>query len=362
MPAITVSSDTWLEMSNIEDGTLKPLSGFLDAADYRSVVDKLCLSDGTVWPLPITLDVPMGDRRQVEASDRLVLLNESGEEIGEVCVADIYEVPLAADALKIFGTTDTAHPGLAKELSRSALRAGGTLQLLKPPPLLFPEHDLTPAATTKIFEARGWCTVAGFQTRNPPHRAHEYLQRVALEVTDGLFIQPLIGWKKSDDFSPQAIIEAYEQFIGAYYPADRVVLGTLRTPMRYAGPREALFHALIRRNHGCSHFIVGRDHAGVGAFYGTYEAQSFALAHAPDDIEILPLCGPFHCEDCRGIVTERTCRHGEEKAQRISGTRMRSLLSEGVRPPETFMRTEVAEVLIQFARQGKLFVGVEIGL
>ena len=188
------------------------------------------------------------------------------------------------------------------------------------------------------------------------HRAHEYLQRVALELTDGLFIQPLIGWKKGDDFSPEAVINAYEKMTEEFFPHNRVVLGTLRTPMRYAGPREAVFHAIIRKNHGCTHFIVGRDHAGVGNFYGKYEAQELCKSFGKNlGIEILSLCGPFYCRKCGTIVTEKTCGHGDKYVMDISGTAVRKMLSQGKRPPIEYMRKEISDVLINLNKKGKLF-------
>jgi len=221
---------------------------------------------------------------------------------------------------------------------------------------------LTPAETKKIFKQNNWLTVTGFQTRNPIHTAHECLQRKALEITDGLFIQPLIGWKKKGDFTPEAVVKAYEKMIARFFPPHRVQLAMLRTPMRYAGPREAVFHALIRRNFGCTHFVVGRDHAGVGNFYGKYDAHKLCRQFNDLGIKILYLQGPYYCKKCGTVVTEDDCRHGPEQAIPISGTEIRSLLSQGKVPPRELMREEIADVLLALQKKDRLFVEVSDGL
>lgn len=355
MSSIKIDHDTWLELSNLSDGTFSPLNSFMGEKDYRSVVDNMCLADRTVWPIPITLDLGKTPVKEIEGKSSVVLINENNLEVAEITISEIFETNPHHDVQQVFGTTAVGHPGVAKELSKSKFRIAGSISLFRKEESLFPEYAFSPEQTRKQFEEKGWTTVTGFQTRNPVHRAHEYLQRIAMEVTDGIFIQPLIGWKKGDDFSPLSIIRAYETLIDKFYPSERVVLGTLRTPMRYAGPREAVFHAIIRKNHGCTHFIVGRDHAGVGDYYGLYEAQNLALSIQNLGIEILPLSGPYYCSECQGPVTDRTCKHSDS-VHKISGTRVRKFFSDGEYPPETFMRKEISEVLLILARENRLFV------
>ncbi len=357
MTTVTITNDTWLEVSNILDGTFAPLTGFCSSADYKSTVNDMHLQNGAVWSIPITLDVPQEQKAEIEKADKLTLLDASGESVASVQVEEVYDVDLRETVQKVYGTDDTDHPGVARELSRSPLRVAGKPELLQKVPPMFPDDEFSPAETKKIFKEKGWTTVAGFQTRNPPHRAHEYLQRVAMEICDGIFLQPLIGWKKPDDIAPGAVMEAYRTLASEFYPESHALLGALRTPMRYAGPREAVFHAIIRRNHGCTHFIIGRDHAGVGNYYKTYEAQELACSLTNLGIEILALKEPYYCAKSGCIVTEKTSRHPKEESAGVSGTRMRELLSKGERPPENFMRPEISDVLINLAKKNELFVG-----
>ena len=246
---------------------------------------------------------------------------------------------------------------MLKERQRSKWRLGGEVKVTKYYNNEFSKFYRSPSQTREIFKEYQWDTIVGFQTRNPPHRAHEYLQRVGMEVCDGIFIHPLIGWKKRDDFSPYAVLSGYKKLLEKYYPKDRAVLGTLVTPMRYAGPREAVFHALIRKNYGCTHFIIGRDHAGVGNFYGKYEAHELVRSFDDLGIEVLYLHEPYHCSRCGGITTDKTCSHGNEHVTDISGTQMRTMLKEGIRPPKEQMREEISEVLISLSKSDKLFCG-----
>ncbi len=358
MSQLTISFEQWLEVSNICDGTFAPITTFLGSKDYQSVVSEMRLQDGSPFPIPITLDLPQDKRSSFENLNSIELHVEghSGA-IATLTPTEIFEVSPQNDAKKVFGTDDSSHPGVAKELSRSPLRIAGKPELLQTVPQLFPDLALTPSQTNSAFEKRSWKKIAGFQTRNPPHRAHEYLQRVAMELCDGIFLQPLIGWKKPDDFAPRAVVAGYQVLTEQFYPKEHALLGTLTTPMRYAGPREAVFHAIIRRNHGCTHFIVGRDHAGVGGFYGKYEAQELCATFNDLGIEILALSGPYYCAHTGGIATEKTTRYSEDEQEQVSGTRMRQLLSEGHRPPAEFMRTEVADALIELSKRGELFVG-----
>ncbi len=352
---LTVNQDACWEMANLATGVFDPLQGFLNSSDYKSVVEDMHLASGAPWTIPITLDIPEDVARAVMRSDIVILKNAQDEAIAELDVEDVYKVNFVNDVKKIFGTEERAHPGVAKEMARSPFRVGGRIRRLEHVDTLFPEYSLTPAQPRKIFKEKGWKTVTGFQTRNAIHRAHEYLQRIALEVTDGLFIQPLIGWKKAGDMSPLAVVRSYEMMVKHFYSPERVVLGLLKTPMRYAGPREAVFHALIRRNFGCTHFIVGRDHAGVGGYYGKYEAQKFCGEFNNLGIKILKLCGPYYCEKCAMVVTEKTCPHGDAHAASISGTYLRSQFLKGEFPPSHLMRQEVAAVLKELAEKKQLF-------
>lgn len=354
-PELIINQDACWEILNLASGVFDPLNGFLNERDYRSVVDEMRLSSGSPWTMPITLDVPEDLVRTIARNDAVLLKTESGEAVAEINVEDIYKVDFSRDIKSVFGTADLKHPGVAKEAARSPFRVGGLVKLLEYADALFPEHSLTPAQTRKIFKEKGWKTITGFQTRNAIHRAHEYLQRIALEITDGLFIQPLIGWKKGDDMSPLAVVRSYEIMLDNFYPSARVTLGLLKTPMRYAGPREAVFHALVRRNFGCTHFIVGRDHAGVGNYYGKYEAQELCSQFKDLGIQILNLCGPYYCNKCANIVTEKTCSHGDGDILSVSGTYVRSQFMSGKPPSPNLMRPEISEVLLELAAKRQLF-------
>jgi len=356
-PTLTVDKETCIEIHNIGNGTFDPLKGFMDSADYRSVVNDMHLDDGEPWTIPITLAVPEDKVEEVVKSEKLLLVDADGSEVAELIVEDVYKVDYQNDIKRVFGVEDRAHPGVSKEVSRSIFRVGGPLNVFGNDGSFFSEHSLSPNESKELFKKKGWKSIAGFQTRNPVHRAHEYLQRIAMEVVDGVFIHPLIGWKKKGDFLPIAITKAYEEMVKNFYPKDAVALSTLETPMRYAGPREALFHAIIRRNFGCTHFIVGRDHAGVGDYYGKYEAHQLCKNFNDLGIEILALCGPYYCKKCEGIVTEKTCPHGEGYSLNISGTDVREMLTSGICPPEEYMRKEISEVLIGLQKEGNLFCG-----
>lgn len=355
--ALTISDDSWLELCNIAEGTFSPLKGFMTKREHDSVVTDLHLPTGEPWTIPITLDLPPDYEKDLAPSTTVQLLNSAQQLVGKLEVSDVFRVDVDRCIKSIFGTSDPAHPGVALEARRSPFRVAGPVELIEYQSVLFPELALSPRQTKEIFAAKGWKTVVGFQTRNPLHRAHEYLHRVAMEVCDGIFLQPLIGWKKQDDFTPAAVVEAYQEQLRCFYPSQRALLGVLRTPMRYAGPREAVFHAIIRRNYGCTHFIVGRDHAGVGNFYGKYQAQELCAEFSDLGIEILPLKGPYYCSKCLTIVTEKTCGHGTEFEESVSGTKMRAMLSADQRPPENFMRREISDVLLKLAKEDRLFIG-----
>ncbi|MFC1921516.1 sulfate adenylyltransferase [Chloroflexota bacterium] len=334
------------DLINLSTGVFYPLEGFMASHDYRCVVDHMRLDNGSVWSIPLTLDISPDLYRDALHADRLFLMYD-GQEAGFIEIDDCYRVNLQEDASKVYKTADINHPAVMKEMSRSEYRVGGKVTLTDKSLLV---DSLTPEKTQQIFTDKKWKTVVGFHTRNPVHRAHEHLQRVGLEYCDGLFINPFLGWKKPGDFTDEAIMKAYTVMVETYYPQDKVYLEGIRISMRYAGPREAIFHALIRRNLGCTHFIVGRDHAGVGSYYGKYEAQELAQETMTKEnlgIEILPLKEPYFCMKCNQVVSEKNCRHDAEYIIGISGTRIREMLREGKRPDERFMRPEVVDALLE---------------
>ncbi|MCK5110903.1 MAG: sulfate adenylyltransferase [Arcobacteraceae bacterium] len=331
---------------NIATGLFYPLSGFMNSSDYHSVVNKMLLNNGEVWTIPISLDLDYHTYMQVVEATTLDL-SYNHNTIGYMEIDDCYIVNIQEDILKIFGTDDENHPGVAKELKRDKYRVGGKIVIIDENIL---NNSLDPKDTKAYFKSKNWNTIAGFQTRNPIHKAHEHLQRVALEVCDALFINPLVGWKKAGDFSEEAVVNGYNIMIKEYYTNLNIYFDTLKTPMRYAGPKEAIFHAIIRRNLGCTHFIMGRDHAGVGDFYGKYEAQELArkiISNYDIGIELLLLSEPYFCTKCSQIVSDKTCNHSIEYIQKISGTQIRSMLAQGQRPNEVFMRPEVADSIIK---------------
>lgn len=341
----SINEETLQDFINLSVGLYNPLKGFMTSLDYHNVVDEMILSDKSVWTIPVTIDVPHEVFEKAIDADKLWCEYE-GKDVGYVEIDDCYRVDLKKDVVKIFGTDDTNHPGVAKEFSRTKYRIGGKVVLVDETLL---EGMLMPSYTKEIFSKNEWQTVVGFQTRNPIHRAHEYLQRTALELCDGLFINPLTGWKKKGDFSQEAVMNGYNRMVKDFYPEGRVFLAELKTSMRYAGPREAIFHALIRRNLGCTHFIIGRDHAGVGGYYDKYAAHNLAEEIRDKHmlgIELLLLKGPFYCSKCEHIATEKTCSHRDDIVE-ISGTDIRKMLSEGKYPDKRFMRKEVADEIIE---------------
>lgn len=337
------------DLVNIEAGIFQPLRGFMSSHDYHSVVEHMTLSDGAVWTIPITLDVPHELFLKAADAGRLHF-TFSGREIGYIQIEDCYRVS-KKDIRLVFGTDDPAHPGVRQESARSSYRIGGKTRLTEGS-LLAQSLDIT--ATRALFRKMGWRTVAGFQTRNPIHRAHEYHQRMCLELCDGLFINPVTGWKQPNDFSEKAIETAYHRMITRHYPRGRVHYAGVRTPMRYAGPREAVFHAIIRRNAGCTHFVIGRDHAGVGGFYDAYAAHDLARSLQQKNhlgIELLLFREPYHCQQCGYVVTDRTCGCGVKHKVSISGSAIRQALREGKRPDPVHMRPDIAESIIALGNE-----------
>jgi sulfate adenylyltransferase len=354
LPKVTVSDRELSDLEMLTVGALSPLTGFQGEKDYRLVLETMHLENGLPWSIPVTLSLTAEDAKRIGGAGSVAMLAPgSASALAVLDVEEIYERDRRKEALGVFGTDDAAHPGVGALHASGDYCAAGDVRALR-----LPEHDtferyrLTPAQTRSAFAERGWRTVVGFQTRNPIHRAHEYIQKCALEIVDGLLVHPLVGATKGDDVPADVRIRCYEALFEGYYPKDRAMVSVFPAAMRYAGPKEAIWHAICRKNYGCTHFIVGRDHAGVGDYYGTYDAQKIFEELEPGELGITPLMfeHSFWCNRCEGMATPKTCPHDGAERVSLSGTKVREMLRAGERPPLEFSRPEVADILIEAMR------------
>lgn len=346
----TLSPVNLSDLEMIAVGAMSPLTGFMGKADYESVVNVMHLTNGLPWSIPVTLAVSRELADVYKIGQDVALVESDGHVVGLLELADKYDYDKVHEAKNVYRTDEDKHPGVARLYGQGDVYLAGEVWLINMPSQRdFIEFRHTPQETREMFARNGWRRIVAFQTRNPIHRAHEYIQKTALEIVDGLFLHPLVGETKADDIPADVRMESYQSLLRDYYPADRVLLGVFPAAMRYAGPREAIFHALCRKNYGCTHMIIGRDHAGVGNYYGTYDAQLIFQNFTPQEIGITPLFfeHTFYCRKCGGIVSSKTCPHPKEDHIVLSGTQVRQMLERGEMLPPEFTRPEVARVLME---------------
>jgi sulfate adenylyltransferase len=355
LPRVALGIRPLSDLEMIAVGAFSPITGFMGKADYESVRDTMHLASGAAWSLPVVLAVSK-DAAQGYVGKQIALTDEGGTALAVMDVTEAFDYDKQDEARKVYRTDEDKHPGVAAVYAQDEVLIGGPIKLFqRQQHSEFIEHRRDPKETRAAFEELGWKTTVGFQTRNPVHRAHEYIQKCAMETVDGLLLHPLVGATKDDDIPANVRMACYEALIKDYYPANRVLLSVFPAAMRYAGPREAIFHALVRKNYGCSHFIVGRDHAGVGSYYGTYDAQQLFDQFAPGELGITPMKfdNSFFCKACGSMGTGKTCPHDPANHVSLSGTRVREMLAAGEIPPVEFSRPEVAKILIEAARAAK---------
>jgi sulfate adenylyltransferase/3'-phosphoadenosine 5'-phosphosulfate synthase len=354
LPRIQLDDRAQSDVEMIAVGAFSPLTGFLGAADHRQIVENLRLASGLPWSIPVTLQVAKARADALKDGTQVALVDERNTVLAVMDLAERYTPNREEEVRRVYATTEAAHPGVAAVLQGGEVYLGGDIHVVnRPDTVAFPSYHRDPAQTRALFRERGWRTVVGFQTRNPIHRAHEYITKSALEIVDGLMLHPLVGKTKGDDIPADVRMRCYEVLMEKYYPRDRVLLSVYPAAMRYGGPREAIFHAIARKNYGCTHFIVGRDHAGVGSYYGTYDAQKIFERFAPGELGIQPLNfdNAFFSRVTGQMGTAKTAPGGPETQVNLSGTKVREMLSKGELPPPEFSRPEVAEVLIASMKQ-----------
>ena len=353
LPQVEVGSRQLADLEMLAIGAYSPLSGFMNRGDYLGSVDAMHLSNGLPWSVPITLPVGSKQAESLKEGMSIALVNAHGALQAVMTIEEKFGYDKEREASKVYRTTDEAHPGVNVLYQQGDILLGGPVRVVALQNQAFAKYRFTPMQSRQQFTERGWKRVVGFQTRNPVHRAHEYIQKCALETVDGLYLHPLVGDTKGDDIPADVRMRCYEVLLENYYPESRVILGVLPAAMRYAGPREAIFHALMRKNYGCSHFIVGRDHAGVGNYYGTYDAHHIFAEFDAARLGIMPMFfdHTFFCRSCDSMASSKTCPHSSEHHVTLSGTKVRQLLQAGEIPPREFSRPEVAKVLIEAMRQ-----------
>ncbi len=355
LPAVRLGARELADLEMLASGAFSPLTGFMGEADYTRSRDEMRLGSGAPWSIPITLGVEEAEARALKAPGEAALADGEGRRLALLKLDEIYRVERAREAEAVFGTADPAHPGAKNVLATPPWCLAGRVVLFgEIPGRTFLEYRLAPRQTRAAFAARGWRKIVAFQTRNPTHRAHEYIQKAALEVCDGLLLHPLVGETKGDDVPAAVRMETYKVLLELYYPKNRAMLAVMPAHMRYGGPREAILHAIVRRNYGCTHFIVGRDHAGVGNYYGTYDAQKIFERFGADEIGITPLTfeNTFYCRRCGAMASYKTCPHEDADRLLLSGTKVREMLRRGEAPPPEFTRPEIAAILVRAMRDG----------
>ncbi|MBW4478505.1 MAG: sulfate adenylyltransferase [Tolypothrix brevis GSE-NOS-MK-07-07A] len=349
LPRLTLSARNLADLECIATGVYSPLEGFVDEQEYYSIIKDMRLPNGLAWSIPVTLQISASVADQYQLNSEIALVHPNGTILAIMTITSKFQPDQNLEAEKVYGTKDEAHPGVQSMRQEGEVYLGGAIALINPIPYTdFLGYRLTPEATRTEFARREWNTTVAFQTRNPIHRAHEYITKIALEVVDGLFINPLVGQTKSDDIPADVRMQCYQVLMEKYYPQNRVCLSVFPAAMRYAGPREAIMHAIARQNYGCTHLIVGRDHAGVGDYYGTYDAQYIFDEFSKDELEITPLKfeHAFYCTRTQSMATAKTSPSSKEERIHLSGTKVREMLRSGKTPPPEFSRPEVAKILV----------------
>jgi len=347
-PKIEINTNLSEDIDNIANGVFSPLNGFLCRNDLENVIADKRLESDTPWTIPILLDFSKEELKDIKEGDTVLLTNKENGTVATIDIQEIYQIDKKTIAKQVYKTTDNSHPGVANVYSMNDNVIGGSISLHKSKPSLYEKYNLSPKETRALFKEKGWKEIVAFQTRNPPHIGHEYVQKAALTVVDGLFINPIIGKKKKGDFTDDVILESYNTLMKHYYPKERAVMSILRTSMKYAGPREAIHHSIMRKNFGCTHFIVGRDHAGVGDYYGPYDAHEI-FTEFPD-LGITPIFfrSFSRCTKCNSVVSDKICPHDQSYQINFAGKKIREILNNGEVPSEDMMRKEVSETILKY--------------